>query len=85
MAICDQFYAKITPRSSVDYVRLCRTMCDLEQFRHPIALRTDLSHVTMELCEIPVFSPADGAWIFHNDYLALLFGVIISCLRVGVM
>ena len=28
------------------------------QFRPPIALRTDLSHITMELCEIPVLRMA---------------------------
>ena len=35
------------------------------QFRPPIALRTDLSRITTELWEIPVFSPADGALILH--------------------
>ena len=46
--------------------RLC--VCHLKglgQFRPPIALRTDLSRITTELWEIPVFSPADCALILH--------------------
>ena len=42
---------------------------------------TDLSRITMELWEIPVFSLADGAII---DQIALLFGTIIfPLLRAG--
>ena len=37
----------------------------LTQFRPLIALRTDLSCITTELWEIPVFSPTDGALILH--------------------
>ena len=32
--------------------------------------------ITTELWGISVFSPADDALILHNDYIALLFGVI---------
>ena len=35
------------------------------QFRPLTALRTDLLHITTELWEILVFSPADGALILH--------------------
>ena len=35
------------------------------KFGPPIALCNDLSHITTELREIPVFSPTDDASILH--------------------
>ena len=46
------------------------------QFRPLIALCTDLSRITTELWEIPVFSPADGALILHMITQHYFFDVI---------
>ena len=59
-----------------DKLRTLQQISSTVQFRPLIALCTDLSRVTTELWEIPVFSPADGALIFTYDYMALLFGVM---------